>query len=174
MSYYKEYEYYCPKCGNMCFVEEKNEEYRCAVCEHKMIETPHEYELKETYFSEIYTSGLEKEEKEYRERIWKEREQRLYDEVISKSPVFTLDLYNRKDEIREQNYQEWKESQAQGAAILAGTDKGNPYGVTCPYCKATNVKKLGALSRTISAGLFGIGSGKIGKQWHCTHCGSDF
>ena len=46
--------------------------------------------------------------------------------------------------------------------------------ITCPYCKSTNRKKLGALSRGLSFGLFGFGSGKIGKQWHCSDCGSDF
>ena len=56
----------------------------------------------------------------------------------------------------------------------AGTDKGNPYGITCPYCKATNIRKIGVVSRSISAGIFGLGSKKIGKQWHCDHCGSDF
>ena len=58
--------------------------------------------------------------------------------------------------------------------FLAGTDRGNPYGITCPYCKATNIRKIGIISRSVSAGLFGLGSKKIGKQWHCDHCGSDF
>lgn len=46
--------------------------------------------------------------------------------------------------------------------------------VTCPYCNSTNCKKLGAISRGVSFGLFGFGSGKIGKQWHCNDCKSDF
>lgn len=46
--------------------------------------------------------------------------------------------------------------------------------VTCPYCNSTNCKKLGAISRGVSFGLFGFGSGKIGKQWHCNSCKSDF
>ena len=46
--------------------------------------------------------------------------------------------------------------------------------VTCPYCQSTNVKKIGQLNRTVSTGLFGLGSKKIGKQWHCNSCGSDF
>lgn len=47
-------------------------------------------------------------------------------------------------------------------------------GVTCPYCKSTNCSKLGSLSRGLSFGLLGFGSGKIGKQWHCNSCKSDF
>ena len=46
--------------------------------------------------------------------------------------------------------------------------------VTCPYCKSTNTKKISAVSRAGSIGLFGIFSKKIGKEWHCNKCGSDF
>lgn len=46
--------------------------------------------------------------------------------------------------------------------------------VTCPYCKSTNVSKIGTLNRIASVGLFGLASKKIGKQWHCNHCKSDF
>lgn len=45
---------------------------------------------------------------------------------------------------------------------------------TCPYCKSTNIKKISATSRLGSTILFGIGSKKIGKQWHCNNCKSDF
>ena len=46
--------------------------------------------------------------------------------------------------------------------------------VTCPYCQSTNTKKIGVVGRSVSFGLFGFGSGKVGKQWHCNECGSDF
>ena len=46
--------------------------------------------------------------------------------------------------------------------------------ITCPYCQSTDCKKLGVVSRGISFGLFGFGSGKLGKQWHCNSCDSDF
>lgn len=44
----------------------------------------------------------------------------------------------------------------------------------CPYCNSTNVKKISGTSRAISALAFGFASKKIGKQWHCNKCGSDF
>lgn len=44
----------------------------------------------------------------------------------------------------------------------------------CPYCKSINVKKIGNVGRAISFGLFGFGSSKVGKQWHCNSCNSDF
>lgn len=46
--------------------------------------------------------------------------------------------------------------------------------VTCPYCKSTNTKKISGTSRFTSTGIFGLASGKIGKQWHCNSCKSDF
>ena len=46
--------------------------------------------------------------------------------------------------------------------------------VTCPYCKSINVKKISTSSRAVSTLAFGIMSKKIGKQWHCNNCKSDF
>ena len=45
---------------------------------------------------------------------------------------------------------------------------------SCPYCKSTNLRKIGVVGRSVSVGLFGLASGKIGKQWHCNNCNSDF
>ena len=46
--------------------------------------------------------------------------------------------------------------------------------ITCPYCNSTNTKKISTVSRAGSILGFGILSKKIGKQWHCNNCGSDF
>lgn len=46
--------------------------------------------------------------------------------------------------------------------------------IKCPYCKSTNVAKISTAGRIVSVGLFGLGSKKIGKQWHCNNCKSDF
>lgn len=46
--------------------------------------------------------------------------------------------------------------------------------IKCPYCKATNVTKISTAGRVVSVGLFGLGSSKVGKQWHCNNCKSDF
>lgn len=46
--------------------------------------------------------------------------------------------------------------------------------VTCPYCQSTNTKKISGASRFMSTGIFGLASSKIGKQWHCNSCKSDF
>ena len=44
----------------------------------------------------------------------------------------------------------------------------------CPYCKSTNVKKISLTGKALSIGTLGILSKKIGKQWHCNNCKSDF
>jgi Zn finger protein HypA/HybF involved in hydrogenase expression len=46
--------------------------------------------------------------------------------------------------------------------------------VTCPYCQSTDTKKISGTSRFMSTGIFGLASKKIGKQWHCNKCKSDF
>ena len=46
--------------------------------------------------------------------------------------------------------------------------------VPCPYCKSTNTEKISTVSRAVSVSLVGAASGKIGKQWHCKNCGSNF
>ena len=46
--------------------------------------------------------------------------------------------------------------------------------VECPYCKSNNTKKISTTSRVISTSLFGLGSKKLGKQYHCNKCGADF
>lgn len=46
--------------------------------------------------------------------------------------------------------------------------------VKCPYCQSEDVKKISVAGRAASVGLFGLTSKKIGKQWHCNRCKSDF
>lgn len=46
--------------------------------------------------------------------------------------------------------------------------------IQCPYCHSRNTKKISTAGRLFSVGFFGLGSSKVGKQWHCNKCGSDF
>ena len=48
------------------------------------------------------------------------------------------------------------------------------YSVRCPYCNSTNVNKISGTKKAASIIGFGILSNKIGKQWHCNNCKSDF
>lgn len=49
-----------------------------------------------------------------------------------------------------------------------------PDSAECPYCQSKNTKKISTVGRATSFGLFGFGSSKLGKQWHCNKCGSNF
>ena len=44
----------------------------------------------------------------------------------------------------------------------------------CPTCGSTNIKKIGTGERAASILGFGLFSKKVGKQWHCNNCGSNF
>ncbi len=48
-------------------------------------------------------------------------------------------------------------------------------GPHCPYCNSADLKKISGLSKVGSVALWGIfAMGKVGKQWHCNSCKSDF
>ena len=64
-----------------------------------------------------------------------------------------------------------------GSICPDGFDRTYKEGVIlpqCPYCHGYYTKKIGTGSRMLSAGIFGLGSKKLGKQWHCCLCDSDF
>lgn len=46
--------------------------------------------------------------------------------------------------------------------------------VICPYCHSTNTEKISGVARGVSIYVMSIASPKIGKQWHCNNCKSDF
>lgn len=46
--------------------------------------------------------------------------------------------------------------------------------IKCPYCGSNNTKKITFSSRAVSTTITGMASSKIGKQWHCNDCGSNF
>lgn len=52
--------------------------------------------------------------------------------------------------------------------------KSRPNAVQCPYCKSWQTEKIGTGERVVSIAVAGPASGKIGKQWHCLKCGSNF
>ena len=46
--------------------------------------------------------------------------------------------------------------------------------IQCPYCKSWDTDKITVGSRVVSVALVGVASSKIGKEWHCNKCGSNF
>lgn len=74
---------------------------------------------------------------------------------LKQSPDFNQEAYNKRI-----NY-------IPGEYISVNSPK-------CPTCGSSNISKIGTLNRVVSTGIFGLASSKIGKQWHCKACGSDF
>lgn len=159
--------YYCKKCGRQIGFEvwDKREKI-CDVCNSQLFETPHEY-----------TDNFR----------WRDGDgkQAIIEELVKPSLEFDQYLFDHRDEIVAQKSQEYKNAMAVGKAlsegkkvsrqeILSGKLNDNRTDVSCPYCHSTNTSKIGTLSRVVSTGLFGFASKKIGKQWHCNQCGSDF
>lgn len=74
---------------------------------------------------------------------------------------------------RQKEEKELQESIAFHAAIAKMDEEQHPH-VPCPYCKSTNTEKISTVSRAVSVSLVGAASSKLGKQWHCNNCKSDF
>ena len=75
---------------------------------------------------------------------------------------------------RQEKYQKMVEAEKRQAARQEQQDLAVGKRVVCPYCKSTNTEKISTVSRAVSVSLVGTASSKLGKQWHCKQCGSNF
>lgn len=150
-----EYYLYCKKCGRTLLTYNNPESKKCDCCGSPV------YMIPEKYFENFR---------------WRDGDgrQALMEELVKTSPEFDPDLYERRDAILAKQNAEYEAAMEIGRLHAQGRDKGNPYGIECPYCHATNIKKLGFFSRVGSAELWGLGSPEIGKNFKCTHCGAYF
>ena len=73
-----------------------------------------------------------------------------------------------------ESLEQYKQIEERQAARKEHQDLASGKRVVCPYCKSTNTEKISTVSRAVSVSLVGAASGKIGKQWHCKQCGSNF
>lgn len=83
-----------------------------------------------------------------------------------KAIPFSMDEVNRISDEVDRNVKKLKAEIDQKLAA-----KNN---ARCPYCNSTNTKKISTLSRMGSFATFGFAGKKVGKQWHCNNCKSDF
>ena len=82
-----------------------------------------------------------------------------------------FDEYRRQvveqyEEGERRRLEEQKEKEAEELAKAQGPE--------CPYCHSHNLQRITTTSRVVSVGVAGLASKKIGKQWHCNNCNSDF
>lgn len=145
---------FCNKCGNITLGNKYLEE-KCWVCGNVKIPVPTKY-IQE---NEILT------DKELEDRTIV-----LIEELVKTSPEFDQYLFDHRDEILAKQSAEFNAKMGHGKAILE--EKGKS--LKCIYCGSTTIRKIGLLNRAVSTELWGLGSKKIGKQFHCDHCGADF
>ena len=129
------------------------------------------------YFQSIYEEIYEKNQKFYEgcsknEKVsisWTNDEfLRWYINHLREQETHGILAYEKK-----QRGKELQESIAFHAAIAKMDEEQHPH-VECPYCHSNNTEKISTVSRAVSVSLVGAASGKIGKQWHCKQCGSNF
>ena len=151
--------YFCKKCGRIAQESYSQKQQICDCCNSIMHEVPTKY----------LDDDLDFMIKD------KETEQLLIEELVKTSPEFDPYLFEHRDEILANKSAKYEAAMAYGKAILEGKDKGNKFGVECPYCHATNVKKITVASKAANTAVFGIFSmGRNSKNFHCNKCGSDF
>ena len=149
---------YCKKCGRLVQILAKELNEPCDYCQSNLFQVPNKYL--------VDGSGT---------IIDKNLKQQFIDEYIKSSPEFDQYLFDHRDEDLFNRRMENEAKLAHGKAILEGRDKGNEFGIECPYCHATNVKRITNTSKALHTAVFGIFSmGRNAKNFHCNHCNSDF
>ncbi len=148
--------HYCKKCGRIIEIDinDKRNNFNCDCCD--SIVTP----IPNIFLDEELDCCFKD----------KNAEQQFIDEYIKTSPQFDQYLFDHRDEILSKKSAEFDAKMEHGKAVLEEQSRR----VKCIYCGSTNVKKIGLLNRAVSTELWGLGSKKIGKQFHCNNCGADF
>lgn len=142
---------YCKKCGRIILFLFDGHEHICDCCKSEVFPIPEQYLNSE--FS-----------------IKEEIKQQFINEYIKNSPEFDQYLFDHRDKILAKQSAEFNAKMEHGKSILEEQSRVPK----CTYCGSTNIRKIGLLNRAISTGLWGLSSKKIGKQFHCNHCGADF
>lgn len=165
--------FYCPKCGYI--VKGDMTQHKCFICDHIMFEINPKYFTYEQY---IELWNQKKYGEKTHEQCLAEQEMILNhfrEEVIKNHQDYNPYFFEHREEIRKQRQEELRRDLARHTNTQSRrmVNTSTPT-ITCPYCQSTNTKKVSAVSRGLSFSIFGFGSKKVGKQWHCNQCGSDF
>ena len=142
---------YCKKCGRIAQEEYNKNEQICDYCNNIMQYIPDEFLIGK------------------RKCIFKdELKDQFIDEYIKSSPEFDQYLFEHRDEDMFNKRMSDKAKIAHGKAVLEEQSRV----AKCPSCGSANVSKIGVVNRTVSTGLFGLASSKIGKTHKCNNCGT--
>lgn len=146
--------YLCPVCGEGCTKHVASQHnYICKYCNNELIRI----DIDMHHYMELC---------EYDETN-KEENTKILANKYGNNQFSEEEYHHRLYAIK----QEIKQRQTRQHEALKNPPKPQ---ITCPYCNSTNTKKISTASRAGSILGFGILSKKIGKQWHCNNCGSDF
>ena len=146
----------CKSCGAISF----NKEDICPVCNIPLITVP--------FFTGRKIDNLGGEDRDkYIEEI---TGQKLNPIMVQKRKDYLKKIYKEQKEILQKRIRKSEESRINEyqQKYLA------EHNIHCPYCNSTNIRKISTVNRAVSVGMFGLASKKLGKQWHCNSCGSDF
>ena len=139
MGYYK----YCPKCGDITFIQKA---IVCDFCNEPYIETNYEWH------PDDWRSG---------KNIYKE----ILEEYIKPNPLFDEELYNKRVGIEKSqqeatlNQMRMEKRQAQKANVPR-----------CPTCGSTNVHPISTAKKAFGFALVGLFSSNLGKSYECENC----
>lgn len=142
---------YCKKCGRIVQESRNKTIQTCDYCGNKL-----------GYVPDKYLGGKSKG------FIIKDLKQQFIDEYIKSSPEFDQYLFEHRDEDMFNKRMSDKAKMAHGKAVLEEQSRV----AKCPSCGSANVSKIGVVNRTVSTGLFGLASSKIGKTHKCNNCGT--
>ena len=146
----------CKSCGAISF----NKEDICPVCNIPLITVP--------FFTGRKIDNLGGEDRDkYIEEI---TGQKLNPIMVQKRKDYLKKIYKEQKEILQKRIRKSEESRINEyqQKYLA------EHNIHCPYCNSSNVTKISTVNRAVSVGMFGLASKKLGKQWHCNSCNSDF
>lgn len=145
---------YCKKCGRIVvFLSDKDEKI-CDYCKSKVFPVPEQFLNSEISINE-------------------DLKENFVNNYIKNSPEFDQRLYDDREKKAIQHANDFEEQMLimnRGKEILEERNRKPK----CTYCGSANIRKIGVLDRVISTELWGLGSKKIGKQFHCNNCGADF
>ena len=144
----------CPKCAHTYagFGDDSDPIYvKCKFCGVDIIQTDLEWKVYNRIYSE---NNYDKLEEELANKYGRNQ--------------FSQEAYERRLAMIKQENQNRNNQNIQADQISQKPQ------IKCPYCHSTNTTKITLTKRSVSTYLFGLGSSKIGKQWHCNNCKSDF
>lgn len=132
----------CPKCASISSGTSGIIK-KCNYCNIELIET-------DMLFSEMFSSA-------------KAEDIKLKEQSLKEKYAYSNPLYNEEldKQIREQVRKEVDN-------IKPASQNSNV--PKCPTCGSTNIKRISTANRAVSIGLFGLLSGKIGKNYECKNC----